>query len=118
MRREVGPKAGPRAKVADGLNYPARSRAVPGQMSLCVHLAQFVRRTRCRLSRQGANAWDIYLDGMVAIVSVRELEALLNALRADYRFGRHDVFPGHIASRGGDQLIQTISEILSRIGEP
>ncbi len=51
-------------------------------------------------------------------ISVTDSDALLDAWRADYRFDRHDVIRGHIASRGGDQLIQTISEILSRIEEP
>lgn len=47
-------------------------------------------------------------------VSVTDSDALLAAWRADYRFDRHDVIRGHIASGGGDQLLQTISEILSR----
>ena len=51
-------------------------------------------------------------------ISVTDSDALLDAWRADYRFDRHDVIRGHIASRGGDQLIRTISEILSRIEEP
>ena len=51
-------------------------------------------------------------------ISVTDSDALLDAWRADYRFDRHDVIRGHIASRGGDQLIRTISEILLRIEEP
>lgn len=47
-------------------------------------------------------------------VSVTDSDALLAAWRADYRFDRHDVIRGHIASGGGDQLLQTLSEILSR----
>ena len=43
---------------------------------------------------------------------------LLDAWREEYRFDRHHMIRGHIASRGGDLLIQTISEILSRVEEP
>ena len=49
---------------------------------------------------------------------VTDAYALLAAWRDDYRFDRHHVIRGHIASRGGDQLIQTISEVLSRTDEP
>ena len=51
-------------------------------------------------------------------ISVTDPTALLDAWRDDYRFDRHHVIRGHIASRGGDQLIQAISGTLSRIGEP
>ena len=51
-------------------------------------------------------------------ISVTDPNALLDAWRDDYRFDRHDVIRGHIASRGGDLLIQAISGILSRIEEP
>ena len=51
-------------------------------------------------------------------ISVPDSNALLAAWRDDYRFDRHHVIRGHIASRGGDQLIQAISEILSRTEEP
>ena len=51
-------------------------------------------------------------------VRVADPNALLAAWREDYRFNRHHVIRGHIAARGGDQLIQVISEILSRAKEP
>ncbi len=51
-------------------------------------------------------------------VRVTDSNALLAAWREDYRFDRHHVIRGHIAARGGDQLIQAISEILSRAEEP
>ena len=51
-------------------------------------------------------------------ISVTDSNALLAAWRDDYRFDRHHVIRGHIASGGGDQLIQAISEVLSRIEEP
>ena len=51
-------------------------------------------------------------------ISVPDSNALLDAWRDDYRFDRHHVVRGHIASRTGDLLIQAISGILSRIEEP
>ena len=53
-------------------------------------------------------------------ISVTNWNALLDAWRDDYRFDRHHVVRGHIASRGGDLLIQaiSISGILSKIEEP
>ena len=51
-------------------------------------------------------------------ISVANPDLLLDAWRDDYRFDRHEVIRGHIASRGGDVLIQAISAILSRIDEP
>ena len=51
-------------------------------------------------------------------ISVTDSNALLAAWRDDYRFDRHHVIRGHITSRGGDLLIQAISEILSRLEEP
>lgn len=51
-------------------------------------------------------------------ISVTDTNALLAAWRDDYRFDRHHVIRGHIVARGGDQLIQTTSEILSRAEEP
>lgn len=51
-------------------------------------------------------------------ISVTDPNALLAAWRDDYRFDRHHIIRGHIASRGGDHLIQAISEILSRSEEP
>ena len=51
-------------------------------------------------------------------ISVTDSNALLDAWRDDYRFDRHHVVRGHIASRAGDVLIQAISGILSRIEEP
>ena len=50
-------------------------------------------------------------------ISVAESHTLLNAWRDDYRFDRHHVIRGHIASRGGELLIQAISGTLSRIEE-
>ena len=50
-------------------------------------------------------------------ISVADSHTLLNAWRGDYRFDRHHVIRGHIASRGGELLIQAISETLSRIEE-
>ena len=51
-------------------------------------------------------------------IHVTDPNALLAAWREDYRFDRHHVIRGHIASGGGDQLIQAICEVLSRIEEP
>ncbi len=51
-------------------------------------------------------------------IRVTDSNALLAAWREDYRFDRHHVIRGHIAARGGDQLTQAISEILSRTEEP
>ena len=50
-------------------------------------------------------------------INVAESHTLLNAWRDDYRFDRHHVIRGHIASRGGELLIQAISGTLSRIEE-
>ena len=50
-------------------------------------------------------------------VGVTDANVLLAAWREEYRFERHDIIRGHIASRGGDQLIQTIAETLSRVEE-
>ena len=51
-------------------------------------------------------------------VRVTDSKALLAAWRDDYRFDRHHVIRGHIASRGGEQLIQAIATVLSRHEEP
>ena len=51
-------------------------------------------------------------------IRVTDPNALLAAWREDYRFDRHHVIRGHIASGDGDQLTQAISEILSRTEEP
>ena len=51
-------------------------------------------------------------------ISVTDANALLAAWREDYRFDRHHVIRGHVAARGGDQLIQAISEVMSRREEP
>ncbi len=51
-------------------------------------------------------------------IRVTDPNALLAAWREDYRFDRHHVIRGHIAARGGDQLIQAISEVMSRREEP
>ena len=51
-------------------------------------------------------------------IRVTDPNALLAAWREDYRFDRHHVIRGHIAAGGGDQLIQAIAGVLSRIEEP
>lgn len=51
-------------------------------------------------------------------IRVTDPNALLAAWRDDYRFDRHHVIRGHIAARAGDQLIQAISEAMSRTEEP
>ena len=51
-------------------------------------------------------------------ISVTDANVLLDAWRDEYRFDRHQIIRGHIASRGGDLLIQAIAEILSRVEEP
>lgn len=51
-------------------------------------------------------------------VRVTDSNALLAAWRDDYRFDRHHVIRGHIASRGGEQLTQAIAAVLSRREEP
>ena len=51
-------------------------------------------------------------------ISVPDSNELLDAWRDDYRFDQHHIIQGHIASRAGDLLIQSISKILSRIEEP
>ena len=51
-------------------------------------------------------------------IRVTDSNALLAAWRDDYRFDRNHVIRGHIASGGGDQLIQAIAAILSRREEP
>ena len=50
-------------------------------------------------------------------IRVTDANVLLAAWREEYRFDRHDIIRGHIASRGGDLLIQAIAEILSRVDE-
>ena len=51
-------------------------------------------------------------------IRVTDPEALLDAWREDYRFDRHHVLRGHISARGGDELIHSVTEILSRTEEP
>ena len=51
-------------------------------------------------------------------ISVTDSDALLDAWRDDYRFDRHHVIRGHIAARGGDALIHSIAESLSKNEEP
>ena len=51
-------------------------------------------------------------------ISVADANALLGAWREDYRFERHHVIRGHVASRGGEPLMRAISEVLSRVEEP
>lgn len=51
-------------------------------------------------------------------IRVTDADALLAAWRDDSRFDRHHIVRGHIAAGGGDQLIQAISDILSRAEEP
>ena len=50
-------------------------------------------------------------------ISVTDSTALLDAWREEYRFDRHDVVRGHIASRDGESLVRGVSETLSRGGE-
>jgi len=50
-------------------------------------------------------------------IRVTDANVLLAAWLEEYRFDRHDIIRGHIASRGGDLLIQAIAEILSRVDE-
>lgn len=50
-------------------------------------------------------------------IRVTDANVLLAAWREEYRFDRHDIIRGHIASRGGDLLIQAVAEILSRVDE-
>ena len=51
-------------------------------------------------------------------ISVIDSNLLLDAWREDYKFNRHDILRGHIAARGGESLIHTIAEKLSKIDEP
>ena len=51
-------------------------------------------------------------DGIKAV----DPNALLDAWREDYRFDRHQIVRGHIASRGGDFLTRVVSQSLNRIG--
>ena len=51
-------------------------------------------------------------------ISVTDSDALLDAWRDDYRFDRHHVIRGHIPARGGDALIHSIAESLSKTEEP
>ena len=51
-------------------------------------------------------------------IRITDADALLDAWRDDYRFDRHHVIRGHIAARGGDALIHSIAESLSRNEEP
>ncbi len=46
-------------------------------------------------------------------IRVHDWQVLLDAWREDYRFDRHEVFPGHIPASGGDQLIQKIANVMS-----
>ena len=50
-------------------------------------------------------------------IRVTDANVLLAAWREEYRFDRHDIIRGHIASRGGDLLIQAIAETLSKVDE-
>lgn len=47
-------------------------------------------------------------------VRVTDSNALLAAWRDDYRFDRHHIIRGHIASRGGEELVQAVATVLSR----
>ena len=51
-------------------------------------------------------------------ISVVDADALLDAWREDYRFDRHHVIRGHIPALGGDTLIHSLGEALSKTGEP
>ena len=51
-------------------------------------------------------------------ISVVDANALLDAWREDYRFDRHHVIRGHISASGGDTLIYSLAEALSKAEEP
>ena len=51
-------------------------------------------------------------------VRVVDAKALLDAWREDYRFDRHYAIRGHIPASGGDTLIRSLAETLSKAGEP
>lgn len=46
-------------------------------------------------------------------IRVSDWSVLLDAWREEYRFDRHQVFPGHVPASGGDELIRTIANIMS-----
>ncbi len=51
-------------------------------------------------------------------ISVVDADALLDAWREDYRFDRHHIIRGHISAGGGDTLIHSLAEALSKTEEP
>ena len=51
-------------------------------------------------------------------IDVADPNILLDAWREEYRFDRHYVIHGHIPARGGDSLIRSIAENLSKIEVP
>ena len=51
-------------------------------------------------------------------IRVIDPATLLDAWREDYRFDRHHVIRGHIASRGGGSLIRSIAETLAEDEAP
>ncbi len=58
-------------------------------------------------------------DGLVArddrgAVQVARPDALLDAFREAYEFGKHAILRGHVAARSGDDLLRGIAETLAR----
>ena len=51
-------------------------------------------------------------------VQVTDPNTLLDAWREEYRFGRHQIFRGHIASGPGNSPVHSLAEIMSRIEAP
>ena len=47
-------------------------------------------------------------------IRVADPETLLDAWRDEYRFGRHDVIRGHIASAAGSSLVHSVASDLNR----
>ena len=51
-------------------------------------------------------------------IRVTDPETLLDAWRDEYRFSRHDVIRGHIASAAGSSLLQSMASALNRAEAP
>ena len=51
-------------------------------------------------------------------IRVTDRGTLLDAWSEDYRFDRHHVIRGHIPTRGGESLIRSVAEVLSKAGAP
>ena len=48
-------------------------------------------------------------------ISLTNRSELLEAWRDEYKFNRHHIVRGHIAARGGDRLVSSIAETLSKV---